>query len=81
MYQLGVCEGVHKSALLRLVMHLAHEPCFDDLRTKQQLGYLVFSGMASLGGDGMVLAARFIVQSEVGARAHVPPHAHTSPRP
>lgn len=29
------------SACLRLLMHLISEPCFDDLRTKQQLGYLV----------------------------------------
>lgn len=37
------------------------EPFFDDLRTKQQLGYLVFSGSMRFG-DGLVVAARFLLQ-------------------
>ena len=50
-------------ACLAMLVHLVKEPCFDDLRTKQQLGYLVFSG-ASTSGDDSILSLRFIVQSE-----------------
>jgi len=53
----GDSAALHKSAIaarLALLMHLAKEPCFDELRTQQQLGYMVFSG--ALGhGDGHVV--------------------------
>ncbi|KAK4701450.1 insulysin, partial [Phenoliferia sp. Uapishka_3] len=46
---------------LSLFGHLVQEPLFDDLRTKQQLGYIVSSGpRRSLGFMGL----RVIVQSE-----------------
>jgi insulysin len=58
-------EGAYRSlATLNVLMHLMKEPFFDDLRTKQQLGYLVFSGNMRFG-DGHVVASRFILQSEV----------------
>jgi secreted Zn-dependent insulinase-like peptidase len=32
-------------ALADLCEQVMYEPCFDELRTKQQLGYTVFCGM------------------------------------
>uniref|UniRef100_A0A7S2SI11 Insulin-degrading enzyme n=1 Tax=Rhizochromulina marina TaxID=1034831 RepID=A0A7S2SI11_9STRA len=55
--------GFDVSARLQLLMHLVKEPCFNELRTKEQLGYIVFSGIVA--SVGRVLNARFIVQSEV----------------
>jgi insulysin len=43
-YQLGAdCLALRASALV--FAHLAKEPCYDSLRTKEQLGYLVWSNM------------------------------------
>ena len=60
----------HEAARCMLLMHLAKEPCFDELRTKQQLGYMVFSGLLT-SGDEHVLSLRFIVQSEVRGPGHL----------
>lgn len=35
--------GMKSSSALRLICHMLREPLFDDLRTKQQLGYIVNS--------------------------------------
>lgn len=40
---------------------LTHEPAFDQLRTKEQLGYVVFSGARS---SSTTIGYRFIIQSE-----------------
>merc|ERR1712185_47891 len=52
-------------ACLAMVAHLGREPCFDDLRTKQQLGYMVFGPLLLLSGDESVLSLRVIVQGDV----------------
>lgn len=36
-------ESLRSSATIRLLCHMLREPLFDDLRTKQQLGYIVQS--------------------------------------
>lgn len=36
-------ESLHSSACIRLLSHILREPLFDELRTKQQLGYIVHS--------------------------------------
>lgn len=36
-------ESLHSSATIRLLSHILREPLFDELRTKQQLGYIVHS--------------------------------------
>jgi len=41
-------------------MHYLNEPFFNDLRTQQQLGYVVFSRSVETRG---VLGAQFLVQS------------------
>jgi insulysin len=48
-------------ARLSLVAQIMQEPCFDQLRTKEQLGYLVFSGVRKQVG---CMGLRFIIQSE-----------------
>ncbi len=44
-----------------LLDQLTHEPAFDQLRTKEQLGYVVFSGARQ---TATTIGYRFIVQSE-----------------
>ncbi|KAJ3185740.1 Insulinase (Peptidase M16) [Gaertneriomyces sp. JEL0708] len=62
-YYLQVCEYTDRPAraALSLVAQIAQEPCFDTLRTKEQLGYMVFSGLRKTTG---VLGYRVIIQSE-----------------
>ena len=36
-------ESLRISAAIRLICHMLREPLFDELRTKQQLGYIVHS--------------------------------------
>lgn len=50
--------------LLTLFAQLAEEPCFDQLRTKEQLGYIVFSGYRY---GATTMGYRIIVQSERSA--------------
>jgi insulysin len=55
--------GHYKPALssrLALLAHVINEPCFNELRTNEQLGYLVFSGVSEHAG---VVFLRFIIQS------------------
>lgn len=47
--------------LLELLVQLINEPCFNILRTKEQLGYIVFSGIRRSNG---VQGLRVIVQSD-----------------
>ena len=53
-------QTLENNALLELFCHLLEEPCFDQLRTKEQLGYIVnCSARRSRGVQGF----RVIVQS------------------
>lgn len=58
--QLGL-EEKRANMLLELAMQILKEPCFNVLRTQEQLGYIVFSGVRRANG---VQGLRFIVQSE-----------------
>lgn len=58
--QLGVYDE-EMSATGRLFAQMIHEPCFDILRTKEQLGYVVFSSSLSNHGTANI---RILVQSE-----------------
>jgi len=44
-----------------LLDQITHEPCFDQLRTKEQLGYIVYSGVRA---STTTYGFRFIIQSE-----------------
>lgn len=62
-YNTHICDV--KNIVLRnrlaMVAQIAQEPCFNQLRTREQLGYLVFSGIRRQLSQ---LAFRLIVQSE-----------------
>jgi insulysin len=53
-------ESVARNAALSVMAHIASEPCFNQLRTVETLGYLVWSGVAVTKG---VMWYRLIVQS------------------
>ncbi|CAF0913402.1 unnamed protein product [Rotaria sordida] len=53
-------QTLENNALLELFCHLVDEPCFNQLRTKEQLGYIVSAGARRSRG---VQGFRVIVQS------------------
>ena len=61
LFQVGMQGSTLESMKLELLAHILREPCFDQLRTKEQLGYLVWSGTHTLCN---VEGLRFIVQSD-----------------
>ena len=59
-YQCGM-QDTRQNMLLELVSQIINESCYNQLRTKEQLGYIVFSGVRrSNGAQGL----RVIVQSD-----------------
>ncbi|CAF3683030.1 unnamed protein product [Adineta steineri] len=54
-------QTLENNALLELFCHFVQEPCFDQLRTKEQLGYVVSSGTRRSRGG--VQGFEVIVQS------------------
>ncbi|XP_042192680.1 insulin-degrading enzyme isoform X1 [Callorhinchus milii] len=54
-------QNTNENMLLELLCQIISEPCFNTLRTKEQLGYIVFSGPRRANG---VQGLRFIIQSE-----------------
>jgi insulysin len=62
-YNSQICDVKNIALRNRLCMiaQIAQEPCFNQLRTREQLGYLVFSGVRRQLSQ---LAFRLIVQSE-----------------
>uniref|UniRef100_A0A3Q3GM64 Insulin-degrading enzyme n=1 Tax=Labrus bergylta TaxID=56723 RepID=A0A3Q3GM64_9LABR len=54
-------QSTNDNMLLELFCQIISEPCFNTLRTKEQLGYIVFSGPRRANG---VQGLRFIIQSE-----------------
>ena len=63
--QIGTPVDVRTRSTLALLAQISQEPCFDQLRTKEQLGYLVFSGVRKSIG---IMGFRVIIQSERDAR-------------
>ncbi|KAJ0393808.1 hypothetical protein ATCC90586_001339 [Pythium insidiosum] len=59
-------ESMAQHARLELFAHIFKEPCFNQLRTQEQLGYLVFSGLLRLQG---VEYFRILLQSDVASPA------------
>lgn len=59
-YQCGL-QSKENNIKLELFTQIIQEPCFDILRTKEQLGYIVFSGIRRSNG---VQGLRIIVQSD-----------------
>ncbi|KAF9425755.1 Insulinase (Peptidase M16) [Entomortierella beljakovae] len=62
-YYLQIEDATSKEsrARIQIMAQIINEPCFNQLRTNEQLGYLVFSGVRKqTGATGL----RFILQSE-----------------
>ena len=59
-YQAGL-QSTESNMLLELLAQIISEPCFTTLRTKEQLGYIVFSGVRRANGAH---GLRIIVQSD-----------------
>jgi insulysin len=59
LFQIGL-DSTRSNMLLQLYSQLIKETCFNVLRTKEQLGYIVFSGVWRQGG---IHGLQFIVQS------------------
>lgn len=59
-YQVGP-GSLEVRSMLILLNHLMWEPCFDQLRTKDQLGYSVSSGIRNIGN---VFGLTILIQSE-----------------
>ncbi|GAB9476654.1 Insulin-degrading enzyme [Globisporangium polare] len=66
-YQIGV-ETILERVKLALFSQIVQEPLFNQLRTKEQLGYTVFSTPARSSG---VQFFRIILQSNVAAPEHL----------
>lgn len=62
--QVGDPSDERQRAVLGLLSQIASEPAFDQLRTKEQLGYLVFSSARKAVGS---MGFRIIIQSERSA--------------
>jgi insulysin len=62
-YNCQVCnvKDIQLRNRLSLIAQITQEPCFNQLRTREQLGYLVFSGIRRQLGQ---LDFRLIIQSE-----------------
>ncbi|XP_003701355.1 insulin degrading metalloproteinase isoform X2 [Megachile rotundata] len=59
-FQTGL-QSTESNMLLELLAQLISEPCFTILRTKEQLGYIVYSGVRRTNG---AQGLRIIVQSD-----------------
>jgi len=43
-YEIGhQCEDLYQKVKQKLIIHFLNEPFYNELRTKQQLGYVVFT--------------------------------------
>lgn len=60
LFQTGM-QGTRQNILVEVLEHIANEPCFNQLRTKEQLGYIVFTGVRRAHGTQGI---QFLVQSD-----------------
>jgi len=60
-YQIGVVD-LTTNATLSYLHHVMREPAFNELRTQEQLGYIVFTAVKTSGND--VKALMILIQSD-----------------
>ncbi|CAG7816471.1 unnamed protein product [Allacma fusca] len=60
LFQAGL-QDTKNNVIVELLEHIAHEPCFNQLRTQEQLGYIVFTGVRRASGTQGI---QYIVQSD-----------------
>ena len=53
-------QNTYSNCMTELIAQILHEPAYDILRTKEQLGYIVFSGVRRMSGTQGI---RVIIQS------------------
>ena len=58
--QVGSHESIHTDVVVDLFAKMIKEPAMDQLRTKETLGYIVWSGVRCVRGD--VQGIRVLVQ-------------------
>jgi secreted Zn-dependent insulinase-like peptidase len=52
-------QTLENNALIDLFAHLVNERCFNQLRTKEQLGYVVFSAVSGVyGAQGLQITVQ-----------------------
>jgi insulysin len=61
LYQVGPME-LHANAVLALFHHLLKEPAFNELRTSEQLGYIVHTSIKTSGDN--IKGLLFLIQSD-----------------
>ncbi|XP_032664480.1 insulin-degrading enzyme isoform X2 [Odontomachus brunneus] len=59
-YQIGM-QSTESNVLLQLLAQIIGEPCFNILRTQEQLGYIVFSGVHKVN---VMQGLKILVQSD-----------------
>ena len=57
-------KDIKTFTILSLIHHLMKEPIYDDLRTKQQLGYIVHAAERSNGVDCNIMNLIILIQSD-----------------
>jgi insulysin len=62
LFQIGVTD-IALNATVAFFHHLVKEPLFNELRTQEQLGYIVFSAVKTNGND--VKSLLFLIQSDL----------------
>jgi len=67
-YQVGPME-LHANAVLSLFHHLLKEPAFNELRTAEQLGYIVHTSIKTNGDN--IKALLFLIQSDSFDPIHI----------
>lgn len=67
LFQIGVTD-LKNNSILSLLAHLIQEPAFDELRTQEQLGYIVHTSVKTNGPN--IKSLMFLIQSD----SHEPQH-------
>jgi len=68
LYQIGPME-LSTNATLAFISHLVKEPAFNELRTEEQLGYIVHSSIDTSGDD--IKGLLFLIQSDAFDPVHL----------
>jgi insulysin len=68
LYQIGPME-LSANATLAFIAHLVKEPAFNELRTEEQLGYIVHTSIDTAGDD--IKGLLFLIQSDAFDPVHL----------
>ena len=68
LYQIGPMD-LSTNATLAFIAHLVKEPAFNELRSQEQLGYIVHTSIDTCGDD--IKGLIFLIQSDSYAPVHL----------